>query len=78
MQLEPLHIYLSNDGGCGKSFFIRIMPQSLTTTLSYRSILLGKPKELLMAPRGVIAINIDDITLYTAPILPVGHHQAIK
>lgn len=78
MSLELLHIYLSGDGRCGKSFFIRIMPQSLTKILSYMSTLLDKSKELLMAPSRVTAINIDDTMLYTALILPVGHHQAIK
>ena len=68
-----MRIFLTGNAGCGKSFLIRVIYQCLTKTLSYGSILVDKPKALLMAPTGVAAINIDGTTIHTAFNIPVGH-----
>ena len=62
---EQLHILLTSDASCGKSFLMKVMYQSLTKIFSYRNISLDKPKVLLMAPTGVAAINIDGTMIHT-------------
>ena len=57
-------MFLTSDVGCGKSFLMRVIYQSLTKTLSYGNTLVDKPKALLMAPTGVAATNIDDTTIH--------------
>ena len=73
LEHEPLHIFLTGNAGCGKSFLVRVIYQSLIETLSYGSTLVDKPKALLMARTGVAAINIDGRTIHTAFNIPVGH-----
>ena len=68
-----MRIFLTGNAGCGKSFLIRVIYQYLTKTLSDGSILVVKPKALLMAPASVAAINIDGTTIHTAFNIPVGH-----
>ena len=72
VNMEPLHIFLTGNAGCGKSFLMKVLYQSLTKTLSYGNISLDKPKVLLMVPTGVAAINIDGTTIHTALHIPVG------
>ena len=72
VNMEPLQIFLTGNAGCGKSFLMKVLYQSLTKTLSYGNISLDKPKVLLMAPTGVAAINIDGTTIHTALNIPVG------
>ena len=57
-------MFLTSDVGCGKSFLMRVIYQSLTKTLSYGNTLVDKPKALLMAPTGVAATNIDGTTIH--------------
>ena len=71
--MEPLHIFLTGDAGCGKSFLMKIICQALTKTLSYGNSSVDKTKVLLMAPTGAAAINIDGTTIHTALNMPVGH-----
>ena len=70
--LEPFHIFLTGNAGCGKSFLMKVLYQSLTKTLSYGNMSVDKPKVLLMAPTGVAAINIDGTTIHTALNIPLG------
>ena len=72
VNMEPLRIFLTGNAGCGKSFLMKVLYQSLTKTLSYGNVSLDKPKVLLMAPTGVAAINIDGTTIHTALNIPVG------
>ena len=64
LEHEPLHIFLTSNVGCEKSFLMRVIYQSLTKTLSYGNTLVDKPKALLMAPTGVAAINNDGTTIH--------------
>ena len=72
VNMEPLHIFLTGNAGCGKSFLMKVLYQSLNKTLSYGNVSLDKPKVLLIAPTGVAAINIDGTTIHTALNIPVG------
>ena len=71
--IESLHIFLTGDADCGKSFLMKVIYQALTKTLSYGNSSVHKPKVLLMASTGVAAINIDGTTIHTALNIPVGH-----
>ena len=66
--LEPLYIFLTGNAGCGKSFLMKVLYQSLTKTLSYGNVSVDKPKVLLMAPTGVAAVNIDGTRIHTTLI----------
>ena len=70
--LEPLHIFLTGNAGCGKSFLMKVLHQSLTKILSYGNVSLDKPKVLFMAPTGVAAINIDGTTIHNALNIPIN------
>ena len=73
LEHELLHIFLTCNAGCGKSFLMRVIYQSLAKTLSYGSTLVKKPKALLMAPTGVAGINTDGTTIHTIFNIHVGH-----
>ena len=73
LEHELLHIFLTGNAGCGKSFLMRVICQSLAKTLSYGSTLVNKPKALLMAPTGGEGINTDGKTIHTTFNIPVGH-----
>ena len=66
-------LFLKGNAGCGKSFLMRVIYQSLTKTLSYGSTLVEKSKALLMGLTGVVGINIDGTTIHTAFNIPIGH-----
>lgn len=53
--IKPLHIFLTGDAGCGKSFLMKVIYQALTKTLSYRNSLVDKPEVFLVAPTSVAA-----------------------
>ena len=72
-----LNIILTGNAVCRRSFLMRVIYQSLTKTLFYGSILVEKPKALLMDPTDVAAINIDGTAIYTAFNIPVGHLEVI-
>ena len=70
--LEPLHIFLTSNAGCGKSFLMKMLYQPLTKILSYGNVSLDKPNTLLMAPTGVAAMNIDGATIHTVLNMPIN------
>ena len=70
--LEPLHIFLTGNAGCGKWFQVKVLYQSFTKILSYGNVSLDKSKVLLMTPTGVAAINIDGTTIHTALNIPTS------
>ena len=70
--LAPLHIFLTGNAGCGKSFLMNVLYQSLTKILSYGNVSLDKTKVLLMTPTGVAATNIAGTTLHTALNIPIN------
>ena len=70
--IEPLHIFLTGNAGCGKSFLTKVLYQSLSEAFSYRNSELEKAKVLLLAPTDVGAINIGGTTIHTGLNIPVG------
>ena len=62
----------NRDAGCGKSFLMKVLYQSLTKTSSYGNVLVDKPKISLMAPTGVTAVNIDGTTIHTPFNISIG------
>ena len=70
--IDPLHIFLTGNAGCGKSFLTKVLYQSLSKTFSYRNSELEKAKVLLLAPTGVAAINMGGTTINTGLNIPVG------
>lgn len=71
-EIDPIHIFLSGAGGCGKSHLLNTLYQALSKLFSYRSADINKTKVLRMAPTGIAAININGTTIHTALGIPVG------
>ena len=65
VDIRPIYVFITRNGGCGKSHLIRTIYHSLTKTLSNRAMSSYKPKVLLLVPTGVAAINIDGTTIHT-------------
>ena len=63
-KVEPLHIFLTGKGGCGKSHLIRAIYHSITKMLGYHDKDMEKPRVMLLAPTGVAAINIGGTLLF--------------
>ena len=62
--IEPLHVFLTGNAGCGKSFLMKIIYQAVTKALSYENSTLDKPKVLILDPTGVAAINVDGTIIH--------------
>ena len=74
-KIEPLHIFLTGNGGCGKSFLVKCMYEALNKLLSYKGDN-SKAKVMLLAPTGVAAININGTTIHTGLGIPcTNFHQ---
>ena len=74
-KIKPLHVFLTGNAGCGKSFLMKVIYQSLTKTLSYGDVVIEKPKVLVMAPTGDAAIQVDGTTVHTALGIPEGNFE---
>ena len=75
-KVEPLHIFLTGKGGCGKSHLIRTIYHSITKTLGYHANDIEKPQVMLLSPTGVAAINIGGTTIHCALGIPVGNFSS--
>ena len=74
--MKPLHIFLTGNDGYGKPFLTKfIYQQSLTKTLSQDLAVLEKARELLLAPTGIAAIQVDGTTMRTALGIHVGYFE---
>ena len=61
---KPFHIFLSGNGGIGKSYVIKTTLQALTKTL-YRLNNPEKVPVILLSPTGVFAVNINGTTIHS-------------
>ena len=71
--MKPLHVFLTGNAVCGKSFLMKVIYQSLKKTLSCGDVVMEKPEVLLMVLTGVAAIQVDGTTIQTALGIPAGH-----
>ena len=55
--VDPLYLFITGDGGCGKSHHAKTTFQALNKTLSYHAGDPEKAKVLMLAPTGVAAIG---------------------
>ncbi|XP_066911767.1 uncharacterized protein [Clytia hemisphaerica] len=63
-EIEPLCIFLTAAGGCGKSYLLKCLYDVLNKLLCRKGDT-SKAKILRLAPTGVAAINIDGTTIHT-------------
>ena len=75
--VQPTYLFVTGDGGCGKSHLAKTVYQALTKTLSYRAGEPDKPRVLVLAPTGVAAVNVSGNTLHSGLGIPVGIFQKI-
>ena len=67
----PLNIFLTGDGGCGKSHLIKTIYYTLSKMLMSHGSDLEKPRLLRLAPTGVASINIGGTTIHTGLGIPI-------
>ena len=72
-QVDPLHLFITGDGGCGKSHLAKTVFQSLSKVLSYHAGDPEKVKVLMLASTGVAAVNVAGATIHSALGIPVGN-----
>ena len=63
--LPPLYMFLTGEGGCGKSHLLKTVYLALTRILLHKDGEPDKIRVLLLAPTGVAAINIDGTTIHS-------------
>ena len=68
-EVQPLYLFLTGNGGCGKSFLVKCLYEALNKVLSYKGDN-SKTKVLLLASTGVAAININGTTIHTGLGIP--------
>ena len=71
--IKPLYLFITGNGGCGKSHLAKTVYQSLTKTLSYHTGEPEKPKLLVLSPTGVSAVNVSGNTTHSGLGIPIGN-----
>ena len=69
-EIEPLHLFLSGGGGTGKSHLIRVIYHTVGKIFRHGPSNPEMPIVLMMAPTGVVAVNIDSTTINTGLAIP--------
>ena len=64
--IKAFHIFLTGGAGVGKSHLIKTIYMSISKVLIYKGGHPEKPRVPLLAPTGVVAINIHGATIDTA------------
>ena len=67
--IEPVRLFVTGNGGVGKSFLLNVLYLHLNKLLSYKDP--AHLKVLKMAPTGVASIRIEGQTFYTALSIPI-------
>ena len=81
--VQPLRIFLTGNGGCGKSFSVKCLYEALNKVLFYNGDN-SKAKVMLLAQTGAAAININKTTIHTGLGIPctnfhpLGERQRIN
>ena len=55
--VEPIHIFLSYNGGTGKSHLVKVIYNCISKKLLYHCKDPEKPRVLLLDPTGISAVN---------------------
>ena len=70
LTVDPLRLIITVGAGTGKSYLIKTIFHSVLKTFKHGHEDPQKPSALLLAPTGVVAINIDGTTINSALGLP--------
>ena len=73
--VKPIYLFITGNGGCGKSHLAKTLCHFLTKTLAYHSGEPLKPRVLILAPTGVAAINVNGNTIHSGLGIPVGNFR---
>ena len=65
-KVDPLHIFLTGQGGCGKSQLIKTIYYAISKLQLRKESDPEKPRILLLSPTGVAAVNIGETTIHSA------------
>ena len=63
--VEPVHIFLSDSGGTGKSHLVKVIYKAISKTLLYYCKDPEKPGVHLPGPIGILAVNIVGTTIHS-------------
>ena len=69
-ELLPFHIFLTGDGGAGKSHLVKTIYHAMHKLLLRHGGSPEKARILLLAPTGVAAININGTTIHSGLCIP--------
>ena len=56
--VQPVHIFLSGNGGTGKSHLVRVIYNAIFKTLLYHCKNFDKPRVLLLGPTRISEVNV--------------------
>ena len=70
--VKPFYIFTTGGSGVGKSHLIKTIDISCSKVLIYEGGELRKPRILLLAPTGVVVININGTTVHSGLRINVG------
>ena len=62
--IKPLYMFITGNGGCGKSHLAKTIYHSVSKTLSYHAGEPEKSKVLVLAPTGVAAVNVYSLSTW--------------
>ena len=63
--VEPVYIFLSGSGDTGKSHLVKIIYSAISKRLLYHCKGPEKPRDLLLGPTGISAVNIGGTTIHS-------------
>ena len=63
--VDPLYVFLTGQGGCGKSHLVKTIFHALSKVFLRKGSDPNKPRVLLLAPTGVAAVNINGTTIHS-------------
>ena len=66
----PFHLFISGDGGCGKSHLTETIYHSVNKLFLYQSQRPVKSRVFVLAPTGVAAFNMNGTTIHSGLNIP--------
>ena len=71
-QIKPCHLFLSGDGGIGKSHVIKLLKHDTIKFMRYLPNV--SPQDvtfLTLVPTGTAAFTIDELTIHSGLLIPI-------